>query len=105
MVSKTTVGSSILSSPANLIIICLRVENKMSLYGCLKCEEVPCECGYDYKRRYNSPEEMANFLVKILGYRSQEEVNMIIQLLNAKVQDAVFTENEPVQVKNKHLKR
>ena len=77
----------------------------MSLYGCLKCEEVSGECGYDYKRRYNSPEEMANFLVKILGYRSQEEVNMIIQLLNAKVQDAVFTENEPVQVKNKHLKR
>lgn len=77
----------------------------MSLYDCLKCWEVPCVCGYEYKQRYNSPEEMANFIVGILGYRSQEEINTIIQLLNAKVQDAVFTENEPVQVKNKHLKR
>ena len=77
----------------------------MSLYDCLKCWEVPCVCGYEYKQRYNSPEERAIFIGGILGYRSQEEVNMIIQLLNAKVQDAVFTENEPVHVKNKHLKR
>lgn len=35
----------------------------MSLYECIKCWEYPCTCGYEYKKRYNNPEEMVIFLV------------------------------------------
>lgn len=73
----------------------------MSLYECIKCWEYPCTCGYEYKKRYNNPEEMANYIISILGYRSQEEVNTIIQILNEKINEYDFSEEHVVKRKTK----
>lgn len=73
----------------------------MSLFSCEKCWERPCCCGYEYKNdpRYSSPESMANYIVGILGYRSKEELQIILQILNEQIEEKINTQEKTKQVK------
>ena len=44
---------------------------------------------------------MANYIIRILGYRSQEEINTIIQILNEKINEYDFSEEHVVKRKTK----
>ncbi|MBQ7137032.1 MAG: hypothetical protein IJO43_03565 [Bacilli bacterium] len=68
----------------------------MALTDCEKCWETPCVCGYEYKNnsRYSSPENMADYVIGILGYRSKEELQVILQILNEKVLEKINNQDE-----------
>ena len=80
----------------------------MAMSDCEKCWETPCCCGYDYKNhpRYGPTEGMANYIVGILGYRTKEELEIILQLLNEKILNKIvqFDKNEQTRRKQKTVK-
>lgn len=71
----------------------------MALSNCEKCWDTPCTCGYGYKSHptYSDPQNMASFIDDILGYRTKEELEIILQLLNEKIPSKIAALEEENQ--------
>lgn len=76
----------------------------MAMSDCRKCWETPCCCGYyhKYHHTYGTTEGTENYITGILDYRTKEELETILQLLNEKILNKITTLNaqdEPKTIK------